>query len=1033
MKKLLAILLLLSNLTPVLAQTNISQGGTGWATSTFGDLLVGTTSKIRYTRLPVGSTGQVLWVLGGQPAWVSTSSLGITGTGGSGNSAWTIGTNVIYNATATDFVAIGTTTARAKLDVTRGTANIDGNASNVANFTGANQVLTTSNANISINTNDSFAADLGGGITFGGLYATGNTANVNWATVKSGKTNGVSGDYSGYLSFATRNNGFNMAEAMRINNLGNVGIASTSPIGNLSIVGNASTSYLLAMASSTGSLLFTFGSNGRVGVGTSTPGTNVDIWGSFRVATSSTPTLYASTIDRLVSINALPSPNAALTVAATTTGSTGITITTVTTGTAINANTITSGSVLTSTGLTTGIGIDLSATGLTSGIGVSCPTTAAGLTSGACLRATGSRTLTADQTSSFVDLAPIALNTASSTRVLSGGAINVAYSVGNSGGNASVISVTGTTTNFTRYISASSTGATSSIAVTGPLMAVFNIKTPGTSTSTDSSNVVSIGQLNASSTGTVLSLFNAGTGDYMNLSSTTGGIVFDVDRSGSVGIGTSTFNSLFSGRFTVDSSKASTTGGMIAIGNINNFFESNVINTSNGAGAQACQTATNNLGSLTTGFVAICANSSGFNNPQTYNTGGAGDTSIMGYSTGDFIIANATSTRNMYFLTGGSATSTNTRMTITGAGNIGIGTSTPISTLSVVGSMYLSGAFNDATYASGTIGQVLQTTGTSTRWVSTSTLGFPTPTTYTGTYPIIVSGSVISTGFSTSTANVFSSAQTINNNLTVTGTTALTNTTISNATSSAHVFNTSASLKGLLYDSINATGTSGQVLQSTGTSTIWATISGALSGGVNGRNAFWTSASTLGNGSLYDNGTVSGANATSSTVAFNVQGLSSLATIFNVASSTGSAIFSIFSNGQLLYGTTTQATCGGSNCGMTVGTTTQFTAGVVSRVVGYSSAASTTINLNTTDVATTTINQPTTFVNPVGTAYDGSMFEIRAKATTTQTIYWGTSFASSTDLTNVSSVASGTTRFLFEYRQDVQKWELVGKLGGYIN
>lgn len=154
--------------------------------------------------------------------------------------------------------------------------------------------------------------------------------------------------------------------------------------------------------------------------------------------------------------------------------------------------------------------------------------------------------------------------------------------------------------------------------------------------------------------------------------------------------------------------------------------------------------------------------------------------------------------------------------------------------------------------------------------------------------------------------------------------------------------------------------------------------------------------------------------------------------LFNIVSSLGE-LLSVFASGQVLFSTGTAATCGLAPCGVTVATTTQFTAGVVSRVVGYASAASTTINLNTTDIATTTVNRATTFVNPTGTAYDGSMFEIRAKATTTQTVYWDTVFASSTDLTNVSTIASGTTRFLFEYRQDVGKWELVGLLKTFLD
>jgi len=56
-------------------------------------------------------------------------------------------------------------------------------------------------------------------------------------------------------------------------------------------------------------------------------------------------------------------------------------------------------------------------------------------------------------------------------------------------------------------------------------------------------------------------------------------------------------------------------------------------------------------------------------------------------------------------------------------GNIGIGTSTPTQILTVAGNQYLTGAFFDGSYASGTAGMILQTTGTSTRWVATSTLG----------------------------------------------------------------------------------------------------------------------------------------------------------------------------------------------------------------------------------------------------------------------------------------------------------------------
>lgn len=72
-----------------------------------------------------------------------------------------------------------------------------------------------------------------------------------------------------------------------------------------------------------------------------------------------------------------------------------------------------------------------------------------------------------------------------------------------------------------------------------------------------------------------------------------------------------------------------------------------------------------------------------------------------------------------------------------------------------------------------------------------------------------------------------------------------------------------------------------------------------VTGGTNGKVAVFTSATTLGTGDLLDNLTVSGVNATSSTVNFNIQGTGSL-NPFNVASSTGTSEFTINANGTVL-------------------------------------------------------------------------------------------------------------------------------------
>ncbi len=75
------------------------------------------------------------------------------------------------------------------------------------------------------------------------------------------------------------------------------------------------------------------------------------------------------------------------------------------------------------------------------------------------------------------------------------------------------------------------------------------------------------------------------------------------------------------------------------------------------------------------------------------------------------------------FITGSNAGNRTARLTVSSGGNVGIGSSTPAQLLSVAGNMQLTGALFDSTNASGTSGMVLQTTGTGTQWVATSTLG----------------------------------------------------------------------------------------------------------------------------------------------------------------------------------------------------------------------------------------------------------------------------------------------------------------------
>lgn len=80
-------------------------------------------------------------------------------------------------------------------------------------------------------------------------------------------------------------------------------------------------------------------------------------------------------------------------------------------------------------------------------------------------------------------------------------------------------------------------------------------------------------------------------------------------------------------------------------------------------------------------------------------------------------------TRLRFFTTATGTVSAIENMTLSGGGNLGLGTTTPVTRLSVVGSQSLSGGFLDSAYATGTVGQYLLSTGTSTLWTTVSSSG----------------------------------------------------------------------------------------------------------------------------------------------------------------------------------------------------------------------------------------------------------------------------------------------------------------------
>ncbi|MFK6999894.1 hypothetical protein V3468_04095 [Flavobacterium oreochromis] len=163
-----------------------------------------------------------------------------------------------------------------------------------------------------------------------------------------------------------------------------------------------------------------------------------------------------------------------------------------------------------------------------------------------------------------------------------------------------------------------------------------------------------------------------------------------IRSSGNVGIGTVTPGS----KLDVASGITTTQTVINATGSINDFLQFNVQNTSNGTQAQSGYSATADNGSATTGFAWMGINNSTFNFPTAYNIGGANDVSYIG-SGQDMYIANANNTKSIIFSTGTAASPFfNERMRITNAGNVGIGTNTPGSKLTVNGAATNASAYN---------------------------------------------------------------------------------------------------------------------------------------------------------------------------------------------------------------------------------------------------------------------------------------------------------------------------------------------------
>lgn len=145
------------------------------------------------------------------------------------------------------------------------------------------------------------------------------------------------------------------------------------------------------------------------------------------------------------------------------------------------------------------------------------------------------------------------------------------------------------------------------------------------------------------------------------------------------------------------------------------YLQAVLNNVSNTSSSSADYVVGNSLSTDSSYYTDFGQNSSGFSQAN-WTINGAND-GYLYTSDSNLSVGVASSTSYLNFFTGGTLIS-NERMRITSSGLVGIGTTTPSDTLTVLGNFNLSGAFKDSSKATGTSGQFLSSTGTSTQWVN---------------------------------------------------------------------------------------------------------------------------------------------------------------------------------------------------------------------------------------------------------------------------------------------------------------------------
>jgi hypothetical protein len=159
-----------------------------------------------------------------------------------------------------------------------------------------------------------------------------------------------------------------------------------------------------------------------------------------------------------------------------------------------------------------------------------------------------------------------------------------------------------------------------------------------------------------------------------------------VDKNGNASIGGSALNSTNPEQLLVDASTTTSVNAIVGKGSINSYLQLNIQNSSSGTNASSDVVATANNGDETSNYVDMGINGSG----NTSNIMGGADDGYLYTMGNNFLIGTGNASKSLIFMTGGTSQSTNERLRIDGSGNVGIGNTSPNSTLSVTGSQSVS-------------------------------------------------------------------------------------------------------------------------------------------------------------------------------------------------------------------------------------------------------------------------------------------------------------------------------------------------------